>query len=45
LRLEFGDGSSLDSAPHPRLEAWEVQGGGALEGMAYRSRPGGGVPW
>src|SRR5688500_15008080 len=44
LQVAFGDGSSLDVAPHPREEAWEVQGGGALEGMAYRCRPGGGVP-
>jgi len=45
LHLAFGDGSSLESTPHPRSGAWEVQGGGALEGMAYRCPPGGGVPW
>ena len=45
LRLTFGDGSSLESNPHPRVDAWEVQGGGALEGMAYRCGPGGGAPW
>ena len=45
LTLAFGDGSSLRALPHPRTDAWEVQGGGALEGMAYRCAPGGGVPW
>ena len=45
LELGFGDGSSLECAPHPRTDAWEVQGGGALEGMAYRCAPGGGPPW
>jgi hypothetical protein len=45
LSLEFGDGSSIRAVPHPRIESWQVQGGGALEGMAYRCEPGGGVPW
>lgn len=45
LTLAFGDGSSLEAAPHARVDAWEVQGGGALEGMAYRCGPGGGIPW
>ena len=45
LRLAFGDGSSLEAGAHPRVAAWEVQGGGALEGMAYRAGPGGGAPW
>ena len=45
LMLTFGDGSSLRALPHPRSEAWEVQGGGALEGMSYRCEPGGGAPW
>lgn len=45
LMLAFGDGSSLRALPDPRVEAWEVQGGGALEGMSYRCEPGGGVPW
>ena len=45
LHLAFGDGSSLEARAHPRVDAWEVQGGGALEGMAYRCRPGGGAPW
>ncbi len=45
IHLSFGDGSSLEAGTHPREEAWEVQGGGALEGMAYRCPPGGGPPW
>jgi hypothetical protein len=45
LTLAFGDGSSLHAIPHPRFEAWEVQGGGALEGMSYLCAPGGGPPW
>jgi hypothetical protein len=45
LMVAFGDGSSLRAGAHPRIDAWEVQGGGALEGMAYRCTPGGGVPW
>ncbi len=45
LMLAFGDGSSLRVGPHARVEAWEVQGGGALEGMSYRCEPGGGIPW
>ena len=45
LKLAFGDGSSLECGAHPRMEAWEIEGGGALEGMAYRCVPGGGAPW
>jgi hypothetical protein len=45
LTLAFGDGSSLRVLPHPRFAAWEVQGGGALEGMSYLGEPGGGAPW
>jgi len=45
LAVEFGDGARLDVAPHARQLAWEVQGGGALEGLAYRCDAGGGVPW
>jgi hypothetical protein len=45
LLLEFGDGSSIRAVPHPRVDAWEVTGGGGLEGMSYRCEPGGGVPW
>jgi Family of unknown function (DUF6188) len=45
LELTFSDGTVLGSRPHPRDEAWQVQGGGGLEGLAYVARPGGGAPW
>lgn len=40
LTVAFGDGSTLEAVPHPRHEAWEVQGGGILEAMAYKSSDG-----
>jgi hypothetical protein len=40
LSLAFSDGSTLTSAPDPRRVAWDVQGGGVLEGMAYAGAPG-----
>jgi hypothetical protein len=45
LVLRFGDGSVLACAPHDRRAAWELQGAGALEGLAYRVPAGGGAPW
>jgi hypothetical protein len=45
LELTFSDGTVLTSRPLPRDEAWQVQGGGGLEGLAYVARPGGGSPW
>ena len=45
LTVELGDGSALVVRPDPRMEAWELQGGGTLEGMAYRCPPGGGMDW
>ena len=45
LQLTFSDGTILVVGPHRVHEAWEVQGGGELEGMAYRCEPGGRVPW
>ena len=45
LTIRFGDGSSIGIEPHPRVEAWEIQGGGALEGLGYLCNPGGGAPW
>ena len=45
LMIQFGDGSSIAIEPHLRVEAWEIQGGGALEGLAYLCQPGGGMPW
>lgn len=43
LTCDFGDGVALVVAPDRRIDAWELQGGGALEGMAYRCPPGGGL--
>jgi len=40
LTLAFTDGSSITSTPDPRRSAWDVQGGGILEGMAYAGEPG-----
>jgi len=45
LELAFSDGTVLIARPDPRYEAWQVQGGGALEGLSYLERPGGGAPW
>ena len=45
LTLAFSDGTYVVTQPDPRYEAWQVQGGGALEGMAYVASPGGGRPW
>ena len=45
LHLTFSDGTMLTSGPDPRYEAWQVQGGGALEGLAYVCGPGGGRPF
>jgi hypothetical protein len=40
LTLEFTDGSTIAVASDPRRSAWDVQGGGILEGMAYAGQPG-----
>jgi hypothetical protein len=45
LIVTFTDGTVFHAGPDPRYEAWQVQGGGALEGMTYVARPGGGPPW
>ena len=45
LELELGDGRVVAAGPDARIEAWQAQGGGVLEGMAYRCPPRGGVPW
>ena len=45
LTIEFGDGTTIISRPHRRLEAWHVQGAGVLEGMSYLCAIGGGSPW
>ena len=45
LVLAFSDGTVVSAHTDRRYEAWQVQGGGALEGLAYVARPGGGAPW
>lgn len=45
LEVGFGDGSVLSAESHPRYEAFQVNGGGALEGLQYLARSGGGAPW
>ena len=45
LVVQFADSSELRVEPHPRFEAWELHGGGTLEGMSYFADPGGGSPW
>lgn len=45
LTVDFGDGLSLVVAPDRRVDAWELQGGGLLEGIVYRCPAGGGAPW
>jgi hypothetical protein len=45
LTLRFGEGTTVECAPSRRREAFQVQGGGALEGVAYAASSPGGVPW
>jgi hypothetical protein len=45
LSLRLSDGSTIEIDSHPRHAAFEVNGGGSLEGVAYLARPGGGSPW
>ncbi len=45
LLVEFDDGASIRVQPHPEYEAWEANGEGELEGIAYLCSPGGGTPW
>ena len=45
LAVEFSGGLRLEVAPHRDYAAWEMHGGGALEGLTYVCPPGGGVPW
>lgn len=45
LAVQLSDGSRLVVDSHPRHEAWEIQGAGAMEGMQYLARPGGGQSW
>ncbi|HEX6533028.1 MAG TPA: DUF6188 family protein [Gemmatimonadaceae bacterium] len=41
LTLDMGSGTSIVASPHRRLDAWEVQGAGSLEGLAYACGIGG----
>ena len=45
LVVSFSDGTEIRAASHPTIPAFEVQGGGALEGLAYVAVPGGGPLW
>jgi hypothetical protein len=45
LSVELSDGSVIDIDSDPKYEAFEVNGGGSLEGIVYLARRGGGVPW
>lgn len=45
LTAAFADGGALVVAPDRRSVAWEVVGGGALEGMSYRAPMGGEPLW
>lgn len=39
LSMEFSDGTSCHVTSHPRIQAFDVLGGGALEGMEYHAQP------
>ena len=45
LAVAFAGGTTLSVGPDRRLDAWEVQGGGALEGLRYRCEAGGAMRW
>jgi hypothetical protein len=45
LTVGLSDGTTLRAESHPRYEAFDVQGGGALEGLEYRVPPGGGAAY
>ena len=45
LEVRLSDASVIAVDSHPRYEAFEVQGGGSLEGMSYRANPGGMSLW
>lgn len=45
LDAAFSDGTILTVMPHPRAEAWHLQGAGGLEGLDYVCPAGGGRPW
>lgn len=43
LVVDFDGGLAIVAPPSTRTDAWEVQGGGALEGLSYRCLTGGAV--
>jgi hypothetical protein len=45
LEAWLSDGSFITSASHARHDAFEVSGGGALEGLTYVARRDGRAPW
>jgi uncharacterized protein DUF6188 len=45
LAVDFAGSIALLIGADRRVEAWEVQGGGALEGLRYRCEVGGGMLW
>ena len=45
LTAGFSDGTVVHVEPHAREEAWQLQGAGGLEGLAYACPAGGGPPW
>jgi hypothetical protein len=45
LTAGFSDGTVLQVDPHVREAAWQLQGAGGLEGLAYACPAGGGPPW
>jgi hypothetical protein len=45
LTLHFGEGTTIECAPSRRRDAFQVQGGGALEGVVYAAASTGAAPW
>lgn len=45
LTLQLGDGTTLAATANARRDSWDVNGGGALEGMVYHGGAGGRPPW
>jgi hypothetical protein len=45
LAIELDGGTRIVARPHSRIDAWDVQGGGTLEGLLYRCMAGGGRSW
>lgn len=45
LELGFGEGTTIECGPSRRRDAFQVQGAGALEGVAYAAGEHGAAPW